>query len=99
MFAHSLNIAPFKDTFWTTTEQPGSPYGSEQEPYPTLQAAVATLSTGPVGPSDAVGMFHPFITSEVIYTDQSRLQNGIFGGQTIGKATFFGGGTWGNLPP
>lgn len=55
MFAHALNIAPFKDTFWTTSHQPGNPYGLKYEPYPNLQAAIATLSTGPVGPSDAVG--------------------------------------------
>ena len=35
--------------------QPGNPYRG-QEPSPALQAAVATLSTGPVYPSDAIGM-------------------------------------------
>lgn len=54
MFAHSLNLAPFKDTFWTTSNQSGSEY-SQGEPYPELQAAVATLTTGPVGPSDKIG--------------------------------------------
>uniref|UniRef100_H2ZIV6 Uncharacterized protein n=1 Tax=Ciona savignyi TaxID=51511 RepID=H2ZIV6_CIOSA len=55
MFAHALYIAPFKDTFWTTTVQPGSPYGLATEPNTALQSAISTLSTGPVGPSDAVG--------------------------------------------
>lgn len=26
MFAHALGVAPFKDNFWTTTNQPGNPY-------------------------------------------------------------------------
>lgn len=54
MFAHALYIAPFKDTFWTTTTQDGNPYKSS-EPNVELQAAIATLSTGPVGPSDKIG--------------------------------------------
>ena len=27
MFTHALGVAPFKDNFWTTTSQPGDPYG------------------------------------------------------------------------
>ena len=27
MFAHALGVAPFKDNFWTTSVQPGNPYG------------------------------------------------------------------------
>lgn len=26
MVAHALGVAPFKDNFWTTTNQPGNPY-------------------------------------------------------------------------
>ena len=56
MFAHALYIAPYKDTFWTTSMQKGSPYGdAAAEPNTELQAAISTLSTGPVGPSDAIG--------------------------------------------
>ena len=55
MFAHALYIAPFKDTFWTTSSQPGSPYDPHTEPNIDLQSAIATLSTGPVGPGDGVG--------------------------------------------
>lgn len=54
MFAHALYVAPFKDTFWTTTNQTGNRYNSS-EPNVELQAAIATLSTGPVGPSDKIG--------------------------------------------
>ncbi|XP_050411208.2 uncharacterized protein LOC126825587 [Patella vulgata] len=54
IFADSLGIAPFKDNFWTTTYQPKNNYNLN-EPNPGLIAAVATLSTGPVGPSDKIG--------------------------------------------
>ena len=77
---------PFKDDFWTTSVQPGNPYGADtMEPNSVLEALVrtlacahlatgrlrrvdsrvctaclpqvATLSTGPVGPSDSIGHF------------------------------------------
>lgn len=54
MFAHALGVAPFKDNFWTTTNQPGNPY-NRTEPYPQLESVVSTLSTGPVAPSDRIG--------------------------------------------
>ncbi|RUS92230.1 hypothetical protein EGW08_000083, partial [Elysia chlorotica] len=52
--ASALGLAPSKDTFWSSSEQPGNTY-AKSEPYPTLQAAVATLSRGPVGPGDKIG--------------------------------------------
>jgi hypothetical protein len=52
----SLGLAPFKDDFWTTTDQPGSPYKDKPtEPNVILETIVSSLSAGPVGPSDAVG--------------------------------------------
>ena len=27
MFAHAMGVAPFKDNFWTTSDQPGNIYG------------------------------------------------------------------------
>ena len=46
--------------------QPGSPYGPlANEPNVELQAAIATLSTGPVGPSDAVGKYQGFWVNNV----------------------------------
>ncbi|RUS84124.1 hypothetical protein EGW08_008098, partial [Elysia chlorotica] len=54
MFADALNLAPSKDTFWSTDDQPGNPYhGHEKAPY--LQTLIATLSGGPVGPGDGKG--------------------------------------------
>ncbi|KAL3880433.1 hypothetical protein ACJMK2_032671 [Sinanodonta woodiana] len=58
MFADALGLAPFKDTFWTTTNQTGNKYG-KSEPNVVLQSAVATLSTGPVGPSDKISATDP----------------------------------------
>ncbi|XP_064616875.1 uncharacterized protein LOC135480876 [Liolophura sinensis] len=55
LFADAVGLAPFKDTFWTTQTQPGNPYHGRQETQPGLNAVVATLSTGPVGPSDMIG--------------------------------------------
>lgn len=55
ILASALNLAPSKDTFWTTERQPGNPlYPDTREPYPLLEALVATLSTGPVGPGDKI---------------------------------------------
>ncbi|XP_041369520.1 uncharacterized protein LOC121383515 [Gigantopelta aegis] len=53
LFADAMGIAPFKDTFWTTKDQPGNKYNLK-EPYAELQLTAATLSTGPVGPSDMI---------------------------------------------
>ncbi|XP_048777200.2 uncharacterized protein LOC125681238 isoform X4 [Ostrea edulis] len=54
LLAYALGLAPSKDTFWTTEIQPGNRY-RKSEPYTRLNALVATLSTGPYGPSDMLG--------------------------------------------
>jgi hypothetical protein len=55
MFADAIGLAPFKDVFWSTSIQPGSPYGeSAREVVPDRAVLIATLSTGPVGPGDAI---------------------------------------------
>ncbi|KAJ8299893.1 hypothetical protein KUTeg_021412 [Tegillarca granosa] len=55
ILADAVGLVPYKDTFWTTTNQPGNPkYPTITEPYPSLEALVATLSTGPVGPGDKI---------------------------------------------
>jgi hypothetical protein len=49
-------VAPSKDTYWTTENQPNSPYvDSPTEPNWQLQALTVALSTGPNGPGDAIG--------------------------------------------
>ncbi|UJR38301.1 hypothetical protein I4U23_030971 [Adineta vaga] len=55
MFADAIGLAPFKDVLWSTSEQPGSPYSSSAvEVLPEREILIATLSTGPVGPGDAI---------------------------------------------
>lgn len=54
IFAHAIAIAPTKDNFWSTVGEKGR-YGNDVERYNRLQAAVSTLSNGPVAPSDKIG--------------------------------------------
>jgi hypothetical protein len=55
MFADAVGLAPFKDVLWSTSPQPGSPYGSAAvEQLPDRTILISTLSTGPVGPGDAI---------------------------------------------
>ena len=56
--AWALAIAPSKDNYWSTDVQRDSAYKDYKtikEPYNRLQAAVSTLSKGPVAPSDKLG--------------------------------------------
>jgi hypothetical protein len=58
IFAWAVAIAPTKDNYWSTDVQTGSAYGDFakiKESYNRLQAAVSTLSKGPVAPSDKIG--------------------------------------------
>ncbi|CAF1261231.1 unnamed protein product [Rotaria sordida] len=55
MLADAIGLAPFKDVLWSTSLQPGSPYGaSSKEILPEREILIATLSTGPVGPGDGI---------------------------------------------
>ena len=51
----SLGVAPYKDTYWTTSAQPGNKYAVGYEPEPDMQSLIAILSAGPVLPGDAIG--------------------------------------------
>ena len=62
MFAWALGVAPTKDNFWSTNNAAGQAANSHYnrtrsggEPYSRLQAAVSTLTRGPVAPSDQNG--------------------------------------------
>lgn len=50
----ALGVAPFKDTFLTTADEPGNPYKVKGEPLPDFQAAVSTISHGPVMPGSGL---------------------------------------------
>jgi hypothetical protein len=55
IFADAIGLAPFKDVFWSTSVQPSAPYkGSPHEVLPDREILIATLSTGPVAPGDAI---------------------------------------------
>merc|ERR1712039_543847 len=56
ILAHAVGIAPSKDNYWSTAVQNGTHYGkTTKEPHSRLQAAVSTLTNGPVAPSDKIG--------------------------------------------
>ena len=46
MITWAIGVIPFKDTFWTTSVQPQSPYGDFTEPNIHLNALVALMSLG-----------------------------------------------------
>lgn len=53
----AVGVLPFKDDFWTTSVQPGNPWGAAGvEQNPELQTLVSALLGGPVGPSDMLGL-------------------------------------------
>ncbi|KNC53925.1 6 carbohydrate binding protein [Thecamonas trahens ATCC 50062] len=68
LLAHALGLAPSKDNFWSTVEQPGNPYKA-REAFPRLQAAVATLSTGPVAIGDRIGYSDVALILRSVRTD------------------------------
>ncbi|CAH1786227.1 unnamed protein product [Owenia fusiformis] len=56
MFADAVGLAPSKDNFWTTSVEPGDPYGGKSViASVALECLIATLSMGPVGNSDKIG--------------------------------------------
>lgn len=48
-------MAPHKDTFLTSVKEPGNPYNVAGEPFPDFQAALATISGGPVMSGSGIG--------------------------------------------
>jgi hypothetical protein len=56
MLAWALGLAPFKDNYWSSAQQPGSSCGNNAtEVTPSLHNAASTFSAGPVTPGDGVG--------------------------------------------
>jgi hypothetical protein len=54
LFYWSIGLLPFKDDFWSETDEPGNHWGGT-EVDPELQTLVSSLIAGPVGPADAIG--------------------------------------------
>ncbi|CAF1364661.1 unnamed protein product [Didymodactylos carnosus] len=64
MLADAIGLAPYKDVFWSSSNEPGAPYkGPTMEPVPDREILIATLSTGPVTPGDGIN-----------YTDAKRIR-------------------------
>lgn len=75
LFYWAIGIAPSKDDWWTTEVQPNSPYSDKPtEPNWQLQALVIGLSTGPNGPSDAVGLTNASLVLSTVRGDGLTLQ-------------------------
>jgi hypothetical protein len=57
MLAWAVGLAPFKDNFWSSAQQPGSSCGpNATEITPSLHNAISTFSASTVSPSDGVGL-------------------------------------------
>jgi hypothetical protein len=51
----ALGVIPFKDDFWSEMIEPGNEWNSS-EADPELETLVSSLSAGPVGPADKLGL-------------------------------------------
>ena len=57
LLSWAVGVAPFKDNYWSTAQQPGSSCGANAtEITPSLHNAASVLSAGPVTPCDGVGL-------------------------------------------
>jgi len=73
MLAWALGLSPFKDDFRSTAlEQRCGNHDIEQ--WPILETVVATLSTGPVGPSDRIGQWDPQLLKQTCQNDGKILK-------------------------
>eukprot|EP00047_Mylnosiga_fluctuans_P005404 m.240269 g.240269 ORF g.240269 m.240269 type:complete len:744 (+) comp13641_c0_seq1:87-2318(+) len=74
ILAHAVGLAPSKDNYWSTDNQPGAIYHVNFEPYNRLQAAVSSLSTGPVAPADKIGLSNAALIKMACMSDGTLLQ-------------------------
>eukprot|EP01065_Artemidia_motanka_P040809 TRINITY_DN5189_c0_g1_i1.p1 TRINITY_DN5189_c0_g1~~TRINITY_DN5189_c0_g1_i1.p1 ORF type:complete len:763 (+),score=245.59 TRINITY_DN5189_c0_g1_i1:62-2350(+) len=72
LLAWALNLAPSKDTFWSTPKQAG--YRDGHEAQPAAHAAVATLTCGPVGPGDKAGNSNATLIATTCMANGTLLQ-------------------------
>ncbi|KAH3722992.1 6 carbohydrate binding protein [Pelomyxa schiedti] len=62
MLIWALGMVPFKDNFWSTTEQLGCPYILCREPNPVIQTLSSALAGGPLAIGDKI----EFTDSELV---------------------------------
>jgi len=68
LFYDPLALRPFFDNIWTTMDQPGNYYNSTK-PNIELDAAITTLSTGPVWIADKIGLTNRTVTMKTCRAD------------------------------
>ena len=68
MLYGAIALAPFKDNFWTTSNNPGNNW-NVNESNPELMALVSSLSAGPVGPSDKIGLLNTTVVMQCSRAD------------------------------
>ena len=68
MLYGAIALAPFKDNFWSTTNNPGNNW-HVNESNPELMALVSSLSAGPVGPSDKIGLLNTTVVMQCSRAD------------------------------
>ncbi|CAF1248998.1 unnamed protein product [Rotaria sordida] len=69
MITWAIGVIPFKDTFWTTSIQPQSPYGNFTEPNVQLNALIALMSLGGVAISDKIGNTNLTVVNRLCRSD------------------------------
>lgn len=70
MLLSVLAVRPFTDGTWTTSVQPGNPYGdSVNATYPELAVLVAALSAGPVAIGDGIGLTNASLVASTCMSD------------------------------
>ena len=73
LFLHSLGIRPFIDVIWTREQEEGMKGYPRGRNNIMLQAAVATLSSGPVGIGDGPGDTNTSVTTRIAAVDGTLL--------------------------
>ena len=73
LFYWSIGLLPFKDDFWSETDEPGNHWGGT-EVDPELQTLVSSLIAGPVGPADAIGKLNRTRVMQACRADRTLLK-------------------------
>ena len=68
MLYGAIALAPFKDNFWSSTNNPGNNW-NVNESNPELMAVVSSLSSGPVGPSDKIDFLNITVVMQASRAD------------------------------
>ncbi len=67
-------LVPWKDSFWTSSYEPGCLYAYCNEPNPQLQVIVAVLTAGPISLGDAIGYANRTLVMQTCRDDGTILK-------------------------